>query len=245
MLLPGRLRQTTLGDLLGTLYRAKAHGTLEVVEELGRTHRVHVAGGLIVAVEFDGATATLAETLRASGEVDDGTLRRSLLRAISSKRLHGEVLVLDFHLAPEIVHGAVRRQMLTRLTRIEQLPDAQLRFRVTVKAPRGASIKEPLAPAQFLSGRPRLRDRGTKTGPVFPRSTPRAASSPAPASPPPSAWRVLGVDPGADTTEIKRAYRRLARACHPDLHPEASEPERRDLTQRFHALTVAYRSLVA
>jgi hypothetical protein len=244
MLLPGRLRQTTLGDLLGTLYRAKAHGTLEVVEELGRTHRVHLASGLIVAVEFDGATATLAETLRASGEVDDGTLRRSLLRAITSKRLHGEVLVEDFHLAPDLVHGAVRRQMLTRLTRIEQLPDAQLRFRVTVKTPRGASVKEPLGPTQFLSGRPRLRDRGKKSEPVFPRSAPRAASA-APPPPPPSAWRVLGVDPGADTTEIKRAYRRLARACHPDLHPEASEPERRDLTQRFHALTVAYRSLVA
>jgi DnaJ-domain-containing protein 1 len=240
MLLPGRLRHTTLGDLLGALYRAEAHGTLEVVEELGRTHRVHLASGLIVAVEFDGATATLAEMLRTSGEVDDGTLRRSLLRAIASKRLHGEVLVEDFHLAVDVVRGAVRRQMLTRLARIEQLPDAQLRFRVAVKAPRGASVKEPLGPTLFLAGRARLRDRGKKTGPVFPRSAPLSA-----APPPPSAWRVLGVDPGADTTEIKRAYRRLARACHPDLHPEASEPERRDLTQRFHALTVAYRSLVA
>jgi molecular chaperone DnaJ len=62
---------------------------------------------------------------------------------------------------------------------------------------------------------------------------------------PHSAFRVLGIAPGADATEIKRAYRRLARTYHPDLHPEASESERRALAERFSALTDAYRSLVA
>jgi molecular chaperone DnaJ len=53
------------------------------------------------------------------------------------------------------------------------------------------------------------------------------------------------VSPAADDTEIRRAYRKLARAFHPDAHPSASEAERRSLSQRFHAVTEAYRALVA
>jgi DnaJ-domain-containing protein 1 len=242
MLLPGRLRQTTLGDLLGTLHRARVHGTLELAEDLGRTHRVHIADGMIVAVEFDGAAATLAEVLRASHEVDDGLLRRSLLRAIASKRLHGEVLVQDFQLSETIVDAAVRRQMTARLSRLEQLVDARIHFRVTVKAPRGAVVLAPLPPSEFLKGRRRFRDRGE---PAKPRPTVRPVAPTPPWAQPLSAFRVLGVAPGADTTEIKRAYRQLARTYHPDLHPDASEQERRALAERFSALTNAYRQLVA
>ena len=51
--------------------------------------------------------------------------------------------------------------------------------------------------------------------------------------------------PGARVEEIKRAYRRLARSVHPDLHPGASDEERRALQARFVELTDAYRALVA
>ena len=246
MLLPGRLRQTTLGDLLGTVHRARANGTLELVEDLGRTHRIHVAEGLVVAVEIDGAAATLAEVLRSSGQVDEATLRRSLLRAITSQRLHGEVLVREFRLSETIIDEAVRRQMTGRLARIEQLRDAQVMFRVTLKAPRGAVVDKPLAKTLFLVGRSRYRDRdeasATERRSAFHGHRPPATPVQEPVS---SAWRVLGVAPGADTTEIKRAYRRLARTYHPDLHPEATDPERRALAERFTALTNAYRALVA
>ena len=250
MLLPGRLRQTTLGDLLGTLHRGRVHGTLELAEDLGRTHRIHLADGLIVAVEFDGSAATLAEVLRGSGSVDDGVLRRSLLRAIASQRLHGEVLVEDFRLSPLVVDAAVREQMTTRLTRIEQLKDARVHFRVTLKPPRGAVVQMPLGPSAFLAGRRRFREREGAPASTGPHrfGQPNSASRSAPPSlrdRPLSAWRILGVAPGADEGEIKRAYRRLARAYHPDLHPEASDPEKRDLADRFSALTVAYRALVA
>jgi curved DNA-binding protein CbpA len=59
------------------------------------------------------------------------------------------------------------------------------------------------------------------------------------------ASRTLGVRPGADLAEIKRAYRRLALDTHPDLHPHASENERRALAERFNAITAAYQALVA
>ncbi len=253
MQLPGRLRATSLGDLLGTLHRAHATGTLELAEDRGRTHRVHMSSGMVVAVEFDGATATLAEILRGEGQIDDETLRRSLLRAITSRRLHGEVLVSDFKQAALLVDAALRRQMSVRLTRIEQLPDAQVLFRVTVRPPRGSLTNPPLGPKDFLAGRRRARDRAKASAPrpqrpipPPPRFVPPPSFAPPPSfDPRSSAWRVLGVSPGADATEIKRAYRRLARSCHPDMHPHATDTERRALSERFAAVTEAYRTLVA
>jgi hypothetical protein len=232
MQLPGRLKSTTLGDLLGALHREASTGTLELVEDRGRTHRVHLALGRVVAVELDGAAPSLAEILRRDHAADDDVLRRSLLRAMSSRRLHGEVLVDEFRLAPSVVGAALRRQLLARLGVLEQLGDARVSFRVAVRAPRGALHQAPLDPHEFLHGRRRARAR-----------TP--APPPARAAGDPTAWRVLGLPPGSDPADVRRAYRRLARTVHPDLHPGATDAERRVLEARFHALTEAYRTLVA
>ena len=59
MLLPGRLSASTLGDLLGALHREGITGLLELSEIRGprglsvpgRIHRIHLRGGLVVAVE--------------------------------------------------------------------------------------------------------------------------------------------------------------------------------------------------
>ncbi len=239
MQLPGRLKATTLGDVLGALHRSAASGTLELAEANGRTHRVHVTRGLVAAVELDRASASLAELLRRDDAIDEDTLRRSLLRAMASRRLHGEVLVRDFQLSPELVGRALRRQIMLRLAALEDLADAQIAFRVAVRAPRGALVETPLEAPDFLAGRKRARDRS--------------------APPPPSpahirgaidhermrAYRALGLPFGADETEIKRAYRRLVRSYHPDLHPDATHDERRSLAHRFSEVTEAYRRLSA
>jgi len=236
MQLPGRLRATTLGDLLGGLHRAAATGTLELIEDRGRAHRVHLSQGKVVAVDLDGAAPSLAEILRRERAADDDVLRRSLLRAMASRRLHGEVLVEEFHLSPSIVGAALRRQVLTRLAALEQVADARISFRVAVRPPRGALHAMPLEAPEFLHGRRRARERAMpRSGPAYER--PSDADS--------GAWRVLGLAPGADADAIKRAYRRLARATHPDLHPGASADEKRALEVRFAAITEAYRALVA
>lgn len=231
MHLPGRLKATTLGDLLGMLHRQGATGTLELVEDRGRTHRVHLSLGRVVAAEVDGATASLADMLRRERAADDDVLRRSLLRAMASRRLHGQVLVDDFHLAPSVVGAALRRQVLSRLTALEQLADARISFRVAVRPPRGALHDAPLEAREFLHGRRRARGRTPAPPPACSANV--------------DSWRILGLPPGADPAEIKRAYRRLAREFHPDLHPGASPEERRTLELRFARLTEAYRSLVA
>lgn len=245
MQLPGRLKATTLGDLLGTLHRHHASGTLELGESSGRVHRVHLSAGLVTAVELDRASASLAEILRRQDAIDEDTLRRSLLRALASRRLHGEVLVRDFYLSPEVVGRAIRAQLMLRLQVLEDLSDAQICFRVTVRPPRGALVDAPLAPAEFLAGRRRARERAPESAPRF-RSertaqTPRATWDPTRAT----ALQKLGLPFGADESAIKQAYRRLVRNYHPDLHPDASHEERRSLALRFAEVTAAYKSLVA
>ena len=237
MHLPARLRSTTLGDLLGALHRARASGTLELVEDRGRTHRIHLAEGLVTAVELDGAGVSLAEILRRERVADDDVLRRSLLRAMASRRLHGEVLVSEFHLSPSVVGAALRRQIDARLSAIEALADARVAFRVAVRQPHWAIHSVPLEPRDFLHGRRRARERASSKW-----DAPDPSGPPAPDS---NAWRVLGIAPGAGVAEVKRAYRRLARAVHPDLHPEATDEQRRALEAQFVTINEAYRALVA
>ncbi len=226
MNLPSRLRSTTLGDLLGSLHRERAHGTLELVEDRGRVHRVYLSQGLVVAVELDGSSESLAEILRREHSADDDVLRRSLLRAIGTRRLHGEVLVDEYHLSPALLGRALRRQMCARLAAIEALLDARIVFHVAVRPPRLALHATTLEAHDFLHGRRRAREREA-------------------IEPPHDAWDVLGVAPGTDVAGIKRAYRSLARSFHPDLHPRATDEQRRALQASFVQVTEAYRVLVA
>ena len=59
-----------------------------------------------------------------------------------------------------------------------------------------------------------------------------------------AARKLLGVDDDADVDTVKRAYRRLARALHPDLQPEIDLDRRRLLERRFAEVTAAYQALV-
>ena len=55
-------------------------------------------------------------------------------------------------------------------------------------------------------------------------------------APPLDPYRTLGLSPGAPIDEIRRAYRRLAKANHPDSAGEAALP-------RFLAIQAAYEML--
>jgi len=46
-------------------------------------------------------------------------------------------------------------------------------------------------------------------------------------------WRTLGLAPGASLEDVRRAYRRLAKANHPDAAGESAIP-------RFLAIQAAY-----
>ncbi len=237
--LPGRLEATTLGDLLGALHRERRTGSLEIVERGAgaRTHRVFVADGLVTAVELDRASPSLGDLLRKERALDEETLRRSLLRALAQRRLHGEVLIRDFHLSPEVVGRALRTQLGLRLHALDKLADSDIRFRVAVRAPREALVP-PLEPADFLHGKRRKRDEAERT----PQA--RAVAFATESLEKREARRLLGLGPLATLDDAKRAYRELVRKTHPDLFPRATTEERRELGKRLAAATKAYRLLV-
>jgi hypothetical protein len=54
----------------------------------------------------------------------------------------------------------------------------------------------------------------------------------------PDYYAVLGVGPGASAADVDRAYRRAARATHPDVHPDDASAG-----ERFRAVTAAYETL--
>jgi hypothetical protein len=59
-----------------------------------------------------------------------------------------------------------------------------------------------------------------------------------------SPYAMLELPDGAPLDEVKRAFKRLARELHPDLHPGAAEDVLRDLERRFAEVSAAYRRLV-
>ncbi|MCA9626339.1 MAG: molecular chaperone DnaJ, partial [Myxococcales bacterium] len=86
MQLPGRLEVTTLGDVLGALYRERASGVLELLERgtshPGRPHRLFIERGLVRDVESSLSVTKLGELLWQEGFLDHGTwqqLGRELL----------------------------------------------------------------------------------------------------------------------------------------------------------------------
>ncbi|HSC86112.1 MAG TPA: J domain-containing protein [Polyangiaceae bacterium] len=236
MRIPGRLRDTTLGDVLGTLHRAQATGYLELCERAGPTHRVELRGGTIVAIESSlgprlGELLELDPVARRAGHDRQGDewLARGL---VSQGRLR----------------VALSEQLRQRLELLFAVDDADLRFHVPRPQVDDPTAPSPLRAQEFLSGRPRRRrpsqgeSRGapgaeSPNGETTERQTPAGGRRV-------EALRVLGLDPGATPTDVQKAFRRLAQQAHPDRHPHAPAERRIELLRRFAELSRAYHALV-
>lgn len=152
----------------------------------------------------------------------DGSLAEALVRELAGVRL-----LLRPELAPEPADEADRRMLaaMAQPRRLDQIwPLARTpRFRL-------------LAFLHFLRAVDALEGAGV--------AAERAEPARAPIDPRRlSALRTLGIDDGAEPEDVKRAYRRLARALHPDLQPDADAERRRLLERRFAEVTAAYEAL--
>jgi DnaJ-domain-containing protein 1 len=158
-------------------------------------------------------------------------LEAQLDAALAERLVHdlaGMRLALRPELAPDPAHcDEADRRMLAAMAqprRLDQIwPLSRTpRFRL-------------LAFLHFLRGVEALEVEGV----VAERSAPHRAVDPRRVA----ALRLLGVADGADADAIKRAYRRLARALHPDLQPEADEARRRAMGMKFAEVAAAYECL--
>jgi hypothetical protein len=232
--LPGLLAATTLGDLLGRLYRGGVNGVLELVERqglgAGRSHRIHFDAGLIDEVETTLSAPRLGDVLVREGTVSEQQLSRVELLRNSAGRI-GETLVAERLVSPFAVREALHSQLELRLEALFALTDAFVRFHVRRGRRVDPNRPRPLSAREFLTGRPRKRGSDSHAA-----RTLSAAER--------GALRVLGLSPAANSGEVRSAFRQQAREIHPDRHPHASPERRAELLRRFAELSRAYHLLV-
>lgn len=182
MQLPGRLDGTTLGDLLGTLYRGSATGVLELSEiaaanratRHARTHRIQFLSGLVVGVETELDGTPIGELLARTGKVDRRAIDVMLYRmALGDPRPAGSILVSMGAVSADALVQGLRAQIRSKLEAVYAgLADARVTFRTSRPLPKDALRVGPLMPRDFLHGRPRRRDLAES-----PRSGPSARPS--------------------------------------------------------------------
>jgi DnaJ like chaperone protein len=63
-------------------------------------------------------------------------------------------------------------------------------------------------------------------------------------SPPPDAWELLGLRPGAPPDEVKSGFRRLAIQFHPDSLQALNEKQREEAARAFMKIEAAYREIM-
>ncbi|MDI1450339.1 J domain-containing protein [Polyangium sp. 6x1] len=165
MILPSRLSATTLGDLLGRLYRQRTTGTLELTDlwappgAASSRHKIHLASGLVSGVETSRPAPPLGELLRREGFLGDPAFR-ALLRHLGDgdPRPSGEILVAERLADPSTVEAALRVQLRMKLDALFELEDAVVAFHTARPTKLAVRRIHPLEPHDFLVGRPRLRD---------------------------------------------------------------------------------------
>lgn len=240
MRLPARLRNTTLGDLLGAAFREQITGSLELEEvtgpTTGRRHAIFLEEGLIVRIDGELGAVRLGQLL-----VEQRILSaQQLRRALGHRRSHdedpiGARLVECGYVDFSSVALALERQLEARLEALFTLGDARLHFRVPRPRDRRTDAPCPLRPPDFLPGRPRAR-RPRRPGPACAfRADPVRGRC----------LTVLELPEAATSDEVRRAFRRLAVRFHPDRHPEASREDRREMLRKFAELSHAYHVLIA
>jgi DnaJ-domain-containing protein 1 len=244
MILASRLALTTLGDLLGALYRAEARGTLELTEAVGRVHRLHFNAGRVHYIESPLGAGQLGELLVSKGLLS--RLRQlELLSYLEDQpgKSTGQWLTELNWVPLSALCETAREQVTSRLSALYQLSDARVTYRIARPTPTWLLSTTPLTAEEFLHGRPRTRDR---------KPTPSASNQP---NDPPGtclypvdsqrrrALLLLGLDSHSDKTDVKRAFRRIAAKLHPDRHLVAPAEHQELVRRRFSQVTEAYHLL--
>lgn len=228
MLLPSRLRETTLGDLLASLHRAYASGVLELVEP-ERRHAIHLRRGLVQAVECSERAHRFGDLAADTGLCPRADVERASREARARGWRIGHHLVTTGSLSPQARDRVLDAQRARRLDALYALADADLRFHAARPLPPGTSEYAPMEARETFHGRARRRDRG------------RAGAAPSASRV--AALAVLGLAPESTDAQVRARYRERVRALHPDHARPATERERHAQVAELRAVIDAYRTL--
>lgn len=261
MHLPRRLSASTLGDLLGTLYRGHTTGVLELRESAyvlgpgasGRVHRIHLYSGAVSGIETPLSAHPLGEMLQHQGLLPPFALERLLSKIErGDPRMSGVILIEEGLLPKELVRRGLHRQLREKIDIIYALSDAEVRFYTARPLSDTARRLGQLEPSVFLYGRPRARDRIKASGQRTAHKTAHQEETPPPASgvrcideSKRRAYKTLGLSEDADIPTIRKTFRRMAIALHPDRFIHAGDEIRAHTTARFAEVSAAYHLLVA
>lgn len=203
--------------------------------QLPRRLSASTLGDLLGALHREGVTGVLelSEIRGPNGSSVPGRIHRVHLRG-------GLVVGVESPLGADL-RG--------RLDAVYAIEEATIAFRTARPLPDTAP--KLLLPREFLHGRPRARDRG-RTTPPPPRSRsndetppPRSGVRPTAEDAHDRARKLLGIPADAGLGEVRRAFRRLAGALHPDRLGDLAPDEQRRHAARFAELSAAYHVLVA
>lgn len=227
--IPGNLARSTLGDILGSLHREAASGSLGLTDwNAGlQQHAIHWNGGLIHGVESEFAVTSLSSLMERE---------RLVARTTSSV---GHAACTDRSSFRRELESARRAQRIERLEKLFGLRQARLTFNVAQGATR-VRVSLPLQPMDFLHGRPRLRDdeRVPGTNQPFVYGAQDCTLSQRDAD-----LTTLGLPLEAKAEDVRCQFRQLARRWHPDRHPHVSNATLAALSRRFSRLSAAYQRL--
>jgi len=239
MILPGSLRTTTLGDVLGKLHRGGVSGVLELIAAgppwAGTHHLVTLVSGIVRDVATPLPAPRIGEVLRDQGVLRDHEHLR-FVEALDRTRARSGALLVELGLVSEAtLRYGLSRQMRLRLDRIFGIDSGELRFHPLARARAVSSVA--LGPRDFLHGRPRARDRGRDRDSHGSHDLEHAAGRRA-------ALDLLGLGHGATRDQIRHAFRKTAAQVHPDLHRNLDARGLAAMQARFAELSRAYHLLI-
>ncbi|MEM8930769.1 MAG: DUF4388 domain-containing protein [Acidobacteriota bacterium] len=125
----GTLEETSLAEMLWTVYRHKVPGVLEVTNE-GITKRIHIADGNVVHASSTDRTDRLGAYLYRTGKLDREQLVETMREREASGKRHGQLLIESGLMSPADLYESIRGQMESIVWSLFSWTKGELLFRI-------------------------------------------------------------------------------------------------------------------
>jgi hypothetical protein len=162
------LATTTLGDILGQLYRSRTGAVVEVREACGermRQHRLYVYAGLVCGIESPLTKKPLSRLLEQRGLLSVSARELIEQRGLSEDADGTRKILLARGLVdPNDLHDAIRCYARAFIEELCTFEEGSICVLPTRHMSNVALRTGPMAASEFLSGLRRWRDRFTDLG---------------------------------------------------------------------------------